>query len=250
VSIQNISRCHTLADILAVFIEQLRVRSEHTPRGADALGGDMTIEALPTWYAGITFRSRLEADWAATLDSLGITWEYEPATIALPSGATYIPDFRLPELGTWIEVKGTGVPRVEKAVQLGEILACHCEGSCSCEWPGGQIVLIGHPPQRYDAAADPRNDGLPHWALHRRAWRHCGHPAWSSAYGPETWLLRCQPCGRAGFASKRWPLLCRACGARPGEGHTFSSGETGLEFVNSDAQPAPIRPGADTREAA
>ena len=34
----------------------------------------------PTKYAGILFRSRLEARWAVFFDALGISWEYEPET--------------------------------------------------------------------------------------------------------------------------------------------------------------------------
>jgi hypothetical protein len=63
------------------------------------------MDAVPTRYSDITFRSRLEADWAATLDSHNIRWEYEPETITLDSGILYVPDLWLPELGTWIEVK-------------------------------------------------------------------------------------------------------------------------------------------------
>ncbi len=75
-------------------------------------------DAVPTTYSGTTFRSRLEADWARTLDLNHITWEYEPETFTLPSGATYIPDFRLPNLGTWIEAKGPNVPRIEKTLEF------------------------------------------------------------------------------------------------------------------------------------
>ncbi|MET8978974.1 hypothetical protein ABZX85_25475 [Streptomyces sp. NPDC004539] len=44
---------------------------------------DASIDAVPTRYGDTTFRSRLEADWAATLDGNGIRWEYEPETITL-----------------------------------------------------------------------------------------------------------------------------------------------------------------------
>jgi hypothetical protein len=45
-------------------------------------------EAIPTTYAGVRFRSRLEARWAAFFDLLGFEWEYEPLDLA-----GYIPDF-------------------------------------------------------------------------------------------------------------------------------------------------------------
>jgi hypothetical protein len=47
-----------------------------------------TIQAHETHYAGVTFRSRLEAKWAAFFDLVGWKWEYEP--IDLPG---WSPDF-------------------------------------------------------------------------------------------------------------------------------------------------------------
>ncbi|WP_318209438.1 MULTISPECIES: hypothetical protein [unclassified Streptomyces] len=79
----------------------------------EADGNDPSIDAVPTVYGNTMFRSRLEADWAATLDVNGIAWQYEPETISLEPGALYLPDFWLPDLGTWIEVKGPGIPRTE-----------------------------------------------------------------------------------------------------------------------------------------
>lgn len=46
--------------------------------------------AIPTRYAGVQFRSRLEAKWAAFFDLHGWPWEYEPFDL---NG--YIPDFLL-----------------------------------------------------------------------------------------------------------------------------------------------------------
>ena len=37
-----------------------------------------TIKAHQTQYAGVLFRSRLEARWAAFFDLIGWRWEYEP----------------------------------------------------------------------------------------------------------------------------------------------------------------------------
>ncbi|WP_280393110.1 hypothetical protein [Nocardia wallacei] len=64
------------------------------------------IKPIETRYAGCRFRSRLEARWAVLFDTLGIEWEYEPQGFHLSDGHTYLPDFRLPECDTWIEVKG------------------------------------------------------------------------------------------------------------------------------------------------
>lgn len=82
----------------------------------------MNLKAVPLEYRGITFRSTLEADWAATFDSLGIYWQYEPLALLLPSGQMYLPDFYLPTLKTWAEVKGPHMERFAKAAELSETL--------------------------------------------------------------------------------------------------------------------------------
>ena len=48
------------------------------------------IKAHPTNYAGVLFRSRLEARWAAFFDLAGWSWEYEPIDL---NG--WSPDFRV-----------------------------------------------------------------------------------------------------------------------------------------------------------
>ena len=63
------------------------------------------IQAIQTQYKGYNFRSRLEAKWVCFFDAVGISWLYEPEGFELPSGR-YLPDFWLPDLGMWVEVKG------------------------------------------------------------------------------------------------------------------------------------------------
>lgn len=63
------------------------------------------IKAIETAYAGITFRSRLEARYAVFMDAVGIMWEYEPERVQLPGGGTYLPDFKT-AAGAYLEVKG------------------------------------------------------------------------------------------------------------------------------------------------
>jgi hypothetical protein len=54
------------------------------------MGIDYTIKAIETNYKGFTFRSRLEARWAAMFDLLGWNWDYEPSDF---NG--WMPDFIL-----------------------------------------------------------------------------------------------------------------------------------------------------------
>ena len=72
----------------------------------------IVLKARPTTYNGIKMRSRLEARVAAWLDSLGLTWEYEPRAFGSAAGQ-YLPDFKLPMSLPWapdraiyLEVRG------------------------------------------------------------------------------------------------------------------------------------------------
>ncbi len=68
--------------------------------------GEWRLKPIPTNYKGCKFRSRLEAKWAVFFDALEIEWRYEHEGFILsPLGECYLPDFYLPELGYWIEVK-------------------------------------------------------------------------------------------------------------------------------------------------
>lgn len=52
------------------------------------------LRARATTYNGIEMRSRLEAGFAAWLDSKGCDWTYEPRCYASPAGQ-YLPDFEV-----------------------------------------------------------------------------------------------------------------------------------------------------------
>ena len=69
----------------------------------------MKIKAIETEYKGYKFRSRLEARWAVFFDAMGIEYQYEPEGFEREVyGCVYrwLPDFYLPELKVWVEVKG------------------------------------------------------------------------------------------------------------------------------------------------
>jgi hypothetical protein len=63
-------------------------------------------------YRGTWFRSRWERNVARVLDLLGLTWEYE-RSVRLSDGG-FRPDFYLPELDLWLEVKGFSTERFER----------------------------------------------------------------------------------------------------------------------------------------
>jgi hypothetical protein len=66
----------------------------------------MDIKPIETFYNGYRFRSRLEARWAVFFDAMGIKYLYEPEGYRLSDGTCYLPDFYLPEMQEFFEVKG------------------------------------------------------------------------------------------------------------------------------------------------
>lgn len=63
------------------------------------------ISPIQTRYKGFHFRSRLEARWAVFFDALEVRWEYEFEGFQLAPGERYLPDFYLPDMKVWIEIK-------------------------------------------------------------------------------------------------------------------------------------------------
>jgi hypothetical protein len=65
----------------------------------------MAAKAIETQYKGYRFRSRLEARWAVFFDALNLRWDYEKEGYEFSDGTKYLPDFYLPEMFTWVEIK-------------------------------------------------------------------------------------------------------------------------------------------------
>lgn len=62
------------------------------------------LKPIQTAYKGHHFRSRLEARWAVFFDALGVKYEYEAEGYDL-FGFWYLPDFWLPDVGVYVEIK-------------------------------------------------------------------------------------------------------------------------------------------------
>lgn len=103
------------------------------------------IRAIDTRFAGRLFRSRLEARWAVFFDSFGLRYEYEPEGFTLRGGIKYLPDFYLPQIRMWAEVKPE---------QMGprEIDKC---GRLSRTTRRGCLLLEGPPEDRAYLATEP-----------------------------------------------------------------------------------------------
>lgn len=93
------------------------------------------ITAIETEYQGYRFRSRTEARWAVFFDALGLDWRYEVEGFDLGAAGWYLPDFWLPELQLWCEIKGAepGDAELRKLQALAEGQGCNV------------LLLIGEP---------------------------------------------------------------------------------------------------------
>ncbi len=107
------------------------------------------LTPLPTFYKGVTFRSRLEARWAIYFDNVGIEWEYEKEAYQLRSG-NYLPDFWLPQVNMWAEVKPGDFSVIEraKAYELAKVT-------------GFEVLLLGGTPAPKSYYAAPRENDPP-----------------------------------------------------------------------------------------
>jgi hypothetical protein len=78
----------------------------------------MEFKAIETSYKGYRFRSRLEARWAVFFDTLRMRWEYEKEGFDLGEAGWFLPDFWLPEMRVWFEVK-PGAPCGQDEKKIG-----------------------------------------------------------------------------------------------------------------------------------
>lgn len=111
------------------------------------------LRAIPTNYRDYAFRSRVEAHWAVFLDSLSLVWTYESEGYDLGRDGWYLPDFWLPTIGCWLEIKGAAPNRVDsrKAVALADAAGCPVvlfHGEIDARMIGG-IATNGYYPDSY-----------------------------------------------------------------------------------------------------
>jgi len=105
---------------------------------------------IETYYRGHRFRSRIEARWAVFYDALDIEFQYEPEGFALPSG-WYLPDFFIPHIKSWIEIKRE---KPDDKEHLGDRLGELAEAT------GQQVfVFVGDIYQHYHEALTFEGDG-------------------------------------------------------------------------------------------
>ena len=96
----------------------------------NTLGPEQT--PVITEYGGVTFRSQLEARWAAYFDRRGIAWEYEPARFD-----GWMPDFRL-------VLNGDGVYAEVKPVTEFPMDVAQRMLNSGCD---GDVLILGRGPR-------------------------------------------------------------------------------------------------------
>lgn len=107
----------------------------------------MDIKPIETVYNGYRFRSRLEARWAVFFDAAGIEYQYEPEGYVLDDGTKYLPDFYLPGLKVFVEIKHKN---------LDDIAREKAEDKCSmlnCSMPENAVLLCFGDPVDMDVTA-------------------------------------------------------------------------------------------------
>ena len=119
-----------------------------------AKGPRMTVKDIITNYGGCRFRSRLEGRWAVFLDYMGIDWQYERRELSVSYRLTqdaetfpYLPNFFLPGLGLWVEVKGElDEKSTVRLLNVAASLSSNDGGGCH-DNGGHDLVVLGPIPK-------------------------------------------------------------------------------------------------------
>ena len=151
----------------------------------------MGIQAIPTKYKGIQFRSRLEATWAAFFDGIGWPYQYEPIALA-----GYIPDFVIPfpKAPLLVEVKP-----VFTIAELGQ----YTDKIEASGWTREAMVVGTEPLSAEDV--DP--------IMGLVSQREKYEAGWDAAV-----MHRCAACKRISIHHYSGLWDCYACGAYDGDG--------------------------------
>ncbi len=110
------------------------------------------MQAIETRYKGYRFRSRLEARWAVYFDVLGIEWVYEPEGYKLAEGVLYLPDFWLPQVRMFAEVKPTWPD--DQEIEKIKLL---------CDQSGHSVLILDGVPQNCNYFFLEKSQGAIGW---------------------------------------------------------------------------------------
>jgi len=146
-------------------------------------------------YEGTWFKSKLEARWAVFFDSFNMKWKYESRGFFLKkSNLYYLPDFYLPDLDVWWEVKPDEPGEVEQ-----EKCSDLCEQTKSRVFVAFGDIPFPHPGDGISAYC---------WMYHlcNEQIKGAGTIGWDSSY----WWCLCNSCLKAGIEYEgRAARICR-----------------------------------------
>lgn len=155
------------------------------------------LKAIPREYKGVEYRSTTESKVAEIFDKYGTKFIYEPEGYSL-NGMLYIPDFYLPEIKTFVEVKGPTNSDLSKPKALLESL---CESLTEDEkqenwWLPKYIVVIIYSDGTFYSAEETEDDIKRQIAMHYK----------------ELLFATCFKCNKKYFVGCDRGYACRACG--------------------------------------
>jgi hypothetical protein len=128
-----------------------------------------SFRPIPTTYAGLQFRSRLEAETALLLDTFGLRWDYEPISFLMKHGIHYRPDFRLIGGRAWLEARGyDSVLGREQIVGFRDMVKC---GAVK-----GDFILVGPKIASVTQRHEPDSVASLQRCRDCSRWSFAGHP--------------------------------------------------------------------------
>jgi hypothetical protein len=173
-------------------------------------GAGMTaIKPIETNYAGFSFRSRTEARWAVFMDAMDVAYQYEPEGFKTSAG-WYLPDFYIPSLDCFLEIKNIPQPLNE------------------CDKAAALVKLVGRPVYLFNGP--PKAPGDNNWYVSQGGWalkldlQHLE----SSVFSDEHYLwCECESCGAVGIEfdgrSNRISCGCKFRGHHEDKGYNYDS---------------------------
>ena len=171
------------------------------------------VKPIETTYKGYRFRSRTEARWAIAFDTQLIEWEYEKEGFPLPCG-WYLPDFWLPQVEMWAEVKGEmfTAEEEEKCAMLTHFTGYEC------------LMLDGQPRDRgYDAIENITAYKDENGTEYVQAWDKMDYwPFYEKKYHLSEHRFFCMEAGDPNTNDWKHPAISAARAAR------FEHGESGI----------------------
>lgn len=161
-----------------------------------------SIKAIPTFYNGQRFRSRLEARWAAFFDLCEWPWVYEPEDYD-----GYIPDFKLQlRVPIYVEVKPVEWNGSDADLEIKDA----ARSKAIASGLKGEVLLLGSA-----VCTKQRDYALPHHYI--GGMLDINMEADEVSDWCPAFAFRCEACGRRSFANEYQSWHCRVRGCHDGK---------------------------------